>query len=49
MMRCAEMTGAAAKLARPVEPRLRQERAGSGPLPYRLALPGCQQIAEGGA
>jgi hypothetical protein len=43
------MIGAAAKLARPVEPRLRQERAGSGPLPYRLALPGCQQIAEGGA
>ena len=32
------MTGAAAKLARPVEPRLRQERGGSGPLPYRLAL-----------
>ena len=43
------MTGAAATLARPVEPRLRQERAGSGPLRYRLALPVCEQIAEGGA
>ena len=45
----AEMTGAAAKLARTAEPRLRQERAGSGPLPYRLALPVCQQTAGGGA
>jgi hypothetical protein len=48
-MRRAEMIGAAAKLARSVEPRVRQERGGSGPLPYRLALPVCPQIAEGGA
>jgi len=40
------MTGAAAQLARPVEPWLRQERAGSGPPPYRLARPVGQQIAE---
>ena len=42
------MTGAAATLARPVEPRLRQERAGfrAAALP---ALPVCQQIAKGGA
>ena len=44
-----EMIGAAAQLARPVEPGLRQERAGSGPLPYRLALPVGRQIAEGDA
>jgi len=49
-MRCAELTGAAAGLARPVEPRLPTgARGGSGPLPYRPALPVCQQIAEGGA
>ena len=43
-----EMTGAAAQLARPAEPRFRQKRAGfrAAALP---ALPGCQQIAEGGA
>jgi hypothetical protein len=43
------MTGAAAKLARPVEPGYGRSARGSGPLPYRLALPVYQQIAEGGA
>jgi len=43
-----EMTGAAAQLARPAEPRFRQKRAGfrAAALP---ALPVCQQIAKGGA
>ena len=45
----AEMTGAAAKLARPVEPRLRQERAGFRAAALPAGLPVCQQIAEGGA
>jgi len=42
------MTGAAATMARPVEPRLRQERARfrAAALP---ALPGCQQSPEAGA
>jgi len=46
--RRAEMTGAAAQLARPMEPGCGRSAPGfrAAALP---ALPGCQQIAEGGA
>jgi len=43
------MIGAAATLARPVEPRVRQERAGFRAAALPAGLPVCQQIAEGGA
>ena len=49
LMHCAEMTGAAAKLAARWSPGCGRSARGSGPLPYRLALAVCQQIAAGDA
>lgn len=48
-VRRAEMAGAAAKLAARWSPGCGRSARGSGPLPYRSALPVCQQIAAGGA